>query len=188
MTSKGRRTKHDRDLNYKDKRRIWNTIEKIFIGVCIFVFTIIWTKLIIMLAYVPSGSMVPTLNVGDLLIGWRVGNDYKRKDIVVFEGEDNKFFVKRLIGMPGDHIEIIDRAIYINGKRISEPYLEEQMVTENRVFDIPKDHYLFLGDNRNHSYDARFWDNPYVSKKKLKAKIILRIYPFKDFRIFFRKE
>ena len=129
-------------------------------------------------AYIPSKSMVPTLNVGDYIVGNRMTKEYRRGDVVIFLSEQNKLYIKRVIGVGGDHIEIKDHAVYRNGKKLNEPYIKEEMDTEKTlVYDVPEDSYFLLGDNRNKSYDSRFWKNPYVSKKNMRAKAILRYFP-----------
>lgn len=134
------------------------------------------TRVVILNAYVPSESMENTLNVGDLLIGDRLAKTYRRGDILVFtRGNDN--LVKRLIGLPGEHVEIKNNNVFINGKELEEPYIKEEMNTNDRTFDVPEGEYLFLGDNRNNSLDARFWDYPYIMEKNIKARIVFRFWP-----------
>lgn len=134
---------------------------------------------------VTSGSMIPTLNINDRVIVTKV-YDYKnlkRGDIVVFHSDElDETLIKRLIGLPGDHIEINDGDVSINGKIIEENYVKNNEVTDRElVYDVPKDKYFFLGDNRVNSYDSRKWKNPFIDKKDIEGKAKLKIYPFKDF-------
>lgn len=127
---------------------------------------------------VPTGSMIPTIQINDRLIVekmlWMTTLDHG--DIVVFTPpvaeDENKRYVKRLIGMPGDTVEIKDGALYRNGAQVNEPYLNERMEYNFGPVTVPEDHYFFLGDNRNISYDAHLWDTPFVSKDKLIGKVI----------------
>lgn len=129
-------------------------------------------------AYIPSKSMVPTLNVGNCIVGNRMVREYHRGDIAIFLSEQNKLYIKRVIGVGGDHIEIKDHAVYRNGEKLKEPYIKEKMDTEKTlVYDVPSDCYFLLGDNRNKSYDSRFWKNPYVKKQDMQAKAIFRYLP-----------
>ncbi|AIQ63637.1 Signal peptidase I S [compost metagenome] len=131
---------------------------------------------------VPTDSMVPTIQVDDRLIVEKMlwATTLKHGDIVVFHppvAGETKLYVKRLIGLPGDTIEIKDGALYRNGAKVEEPYLNAKM---NYVFGpvtVPTDHYFFLGDNRNVSYDAHLWDTPFVEKDKLIGKVVLEL-PF----------
>jgi signal peptidase I len=148
--------------------------------------------------YIPTASMQPTLQINDKLIvdkiSYRFANPV-RGDIVVFnptaqlakevdaEGKQ-KFkenFIKRVIGVPGDRIEIKSGKVYINGKIISEKYLDEApnynwsstALTPDGI--VPKSHYLVLGDNRNNSYDSHYWG--FVPKDKIVGKAIVRFWP-----------
>lgn len=134
---------------------------------------------------IPSVSMVPTLNVDDRLIVTRV-YDYdnlKRGDIIVFHSDElNQRLIKRLIGLPGDHIEITKGVVSVNGEVLPEEYVKNNGYEEEKlVYDIPEDKYFFLGDNRPNSLDARYWKNPYIDKKSIEGKAKFKVYPFRNF-------
>jgi signal peptidase I len=148
--------------------------------------------------YIPSGSMLPTLQINDRLIidkiSYRVTNPV-RGDIVVFnptaqlekEKDDdgkqkfNEAFIKRVIGLPGDKIDVKSGKVYINGKVITEKYLDEAPqynwssteLTPDGI--VPEGHYLVLGDNRNNSYDSHYWG--FVPKEKIVGKATVRFWP-----------
>lgn len=133
--------------------------------------------------YIPSKSMVPTLKVNDRLIVSRVyqPEHLKEGDIVTFRCDEykNKLLIKRLIGLPGDTIEIKNGVVFRNGKQLEEKYVKNNE-EYNGYFEIPKGKYLFLGDNRSNSDDARYWDNPYVDGKDIEGKVQIRVYPFNE--------
>lgn len=148
----------------------------------------VWNTCIAINSWVPSGSMEHTIMTGDRLIGsrlaYRFGELPERGDIVVFQhkvepGKDKTVLVKRIIGLPGETVEIRENQVYINGSELpyEEPYLPEAMKSKNQQFEIPAGCYLMLGDNRNHSTDARDWSNPYVSEKAILGKILFRYFP-----------
>lgn len=144
------------------------------------VIAILINKFLIYKVYIPSSSMVPTLNVGDRLLVTRVYNPdkLKRGDIVVFDSDElNETVIKRLIGLPGDTIKIDGTSVYVNGKKLNEPYVKYPMDSYG-VYKVPKDKYFFLGDNRANSNDSRFWKNPYISGDKIRGEAQVRIYPF----------
>lgn len=90
------------------------------------------------------------------------------------------YYVKRVIGIPGDVIDIIDDQVYLNGSKtpLDEPYLAEEMnQNETFHFEVPEDCYFMMGDNRNYSLDARYWKNPYISKDKMVAKVLIEYFP-----------
>ncbi len=125
---------------------------------------------VIVNATVPSGSMQDTIQPGDRLFGLRFSyafSDPQRGDIVVFRypvddalGTKTNY-IKRIIGLPGETVEIRDGKIYIDGSEepLDEPYLKEEWTVRNDgyTFEVPEGCYLMLGDNRNNSSDARYW-------------------------------
>ncbi|PYI53005.1 signal peptidase I [Paenibacillus flagellatus] len=133
---------------------------------------------------VPSGSMLPNIRINDRLIVLKLKafTEYKHGDIVVFnhaaEGRDEVRYVKRLIGLPGDTIEVKDGALYRNGQKADEPYLTVKMNYKFGPVTVPDNQYFFLGDNRNESYDAHLWPKPYVDASELVGKVVFRFYPF----------
>jgi signal peptidase I len=133
---------------------------------------------------VPTDSMVPTIQINDrLVVEKMVGlSDFKFGDIVVFwppiAGNTDRY-VKRLIGLPGDTIEIKEGALFRNGAKVSEPYVKHKMTYTFSKVTVPEGHYFFLGDNRNISYDSHMWkQTPFVEKKDIIGKAVLRFFPF----------
>ena len=140
-------------------------------------------QFLIFKVYIPSGSMIPTLNEGDQLFVTRVYNldNLKRGDILVFDSDElNDVLIKRLIGLPGDKIKIISGTVYVNGEELEEDYVKNPDHISGE-FEVPEGKYFFLGDNRAISYDARRWENPYIDGNDIKAKAQIRVYPFSDF-------
>lgn len=141
-------------------------------------------------ADVPTGSMENTIMPGDRLIGNRLAylkEDPKRGDVVIFRFPDNEeeLYVKRIIGLPGETVTINDAKIYIDGSQtpLEEHYLKDEWTVSTGpfVFEVPEDSYLVMGDNRNDSWDARYWVNTYVSREKVQGKAVLIYWPFVDF-------
>lgn len=130
---------------------------------------------------VPTESMYPTIKPGDRIIVTRIYNteNLKRGDIVVFFNEElNETLIKRLIGLPGETVEIKDNGdLYIDSKKINEPYVKN---SDNRPgkYKVPEGKYFFLGDNRLHSFDARLWKQHFIPKENIKGRARLIIFPF----------
>ena len=141
------------------------------------------TKYLLFCSVISSGSMMPTLNKNDRVLVTRVYNTdtIKDGDIVVFSREDEENpVVKRVIGVGGDKISIKNGEVYRNGQLIDEPYVEYKD-DYTGDFEVPKDKFFFLGDNRNNSKDSTVWDYPYIDKDDIIGKMQIKLYPFKDF-------
>ena len=136
-------------------------------------------------SHVPSASMENTIMTGNRIVGFRFSylfEEPKRGDVIIFRYPDNEkvYYVKRIIGIPGDVIDIKDGHLYLNnsGTPIDEPYIKEPMKTgPDMHFEVPKNAYFCLGDNRNGSIDSRHWKNTYVYKNKIISKVIFRYFP-----------
>lgn len=152
----------------------------------------LFTRFIIVNAQVPSGSMENTILTGDRLIGFRLAylfHEPERGDIVIFKYPDDESqnFVKRVIGIPGDVIQISNGHVYVNGEQLEENYLREPMNNdgEELTYVVPADSYFMLGDNRNNSKDSRYWTNTFVSKDKIIAKVSFRYFNVRTKRFTF---
>ena len=144
-------------------------------------------KFIFFIAIVPSGSMEPTIQERSALFTLRVHDLEKleRGDVIVFEAETQELagttLIKRLIGLPGDHMEIDENGVMtINGEVQSEDYVVYQYAIPS-VFDVPEGYYLFMGDNRANSLDSRYWSDPYVSAESIQGRAVFTLFPFSHF-------
>ncbi len=139
-------------------------------------------KFVFFNVYVPTGSMIPTINENDKILVTRVYNtdNIKRGDIIVFYSDElEETLIKRTIGLPGDHIEIENGVLSVNGQVLQEDYVKNNDEFCG-TFDVPEDKFFFLGDNRAHSNDARLWENSYIDKSQIKGKAQFKFYPFSD--------
>ena len=159
-------------------------------------FILIVFILIFLMVYVVSvtqvvgDSMDPTLKNQDVLILNKAKyrfSDVKRGDIVAFTYEDTKYLIKRVIGLPGDHISIIDNKVYINGKYYVEDYLKDVDTPDFDLQDlgyntVPDGMYFVLGDNRDNSLDSR--KIGLVEEEDIIGEIAIRFWPITNFRLF----
>jgi len=143
--------------------------------------------------YIPSESMLPTLEINDRLIIEKVSyrfHDPQRGDIIVFRPTDTILesqpdlkdaLIKRVVGLPGDTIELIEGVVYVNDEKMTEYYIYENLVPPgDKHFYwgpevVPEDSYLVLGDNRRNSYDGVFWG--FVPEDKIIGRAAVRIWP-----------
>ncbi len=128
---------------------------------------------------VENVSMETTFTEGELVMVNKLNYKFsepRRGDVVIFHAptEPGKDYIKRLIGLPGDHIEIKDSQLYINGEAVEEPWLHEAIEYEGE-WDVPEGQYFVLGDNRNHSSDSHIWGS--VPRKNLIGNAFFRYWP-----------
>lgn len=189
---KKERNDTEEKMNDEEIKKKWtaNSIMKeilswVFVLVAAFALAYFITNYVIVKAVVPTGSMENTIMVDDKVVGNRIAYLFskpKRGDIIIFKFPDDETenYVKRIIGLPGEKIEIIDGKIYINDSEepLEEPYLKETPSAEDfGPYEVPEGCYFVLGDNRNWSKDARYWVNTYVAKNKIIGKVWFRYSP-----------
>ncbi len=157
---------------------------------------------------IPSGSMIPTLKIGDHLLvsklsyglrlpfvnsalfQWAVPN---RQSIVVFTRPDEPYspeneaginIIKRVIGLPGETVQVRGTQVFINGEKLDEPYAiwERNGAMEGNFGPtvVPANHILLLGDNRDASKDSRFWEDPFLPLELVKGKALFIYWSFDD--------
>lgn len=160
-------------------RKLWNDYGYLLITLAA-VFVLF--KVILQLAYVPTGSMETTIPTKTLLIGWRLPYAVadpmpERGDIVTFYSDElSKVLVKRVVGLPGEKITFKNGYTYINGEKLDESYLPEQGITDGeRVFEVPKGHIFLMGDNRPGSRDCRSFEQPYIAVDKIQGRMLVAI-------------
>lgn len=136
--------------------------------------------------YIPSEAMLPTLQIGDRLIIDKLAYRFsppQRGDIVVFSPTEvlqqqdyHEAFIKRIIGLPGDKIQIKDGKVYINDQPLHEDYIQDLPNYEYGTEIVPANSYFVLGDSRNNSYDSHYWG--FVPRENIIGKATQRFYPF----------
>ncbi|WP_243544446.1 signal peptidase I [Pseudodesulfovibrio tunisiensis] len=180
-----------------EKSSLRDTFEAIAIAL---VLALIIRAFVVQAFKIPSGSMLDTLQIGDHLLvskfsydirlpsnilldttGGKVivrTGDPQRGDIIVFKfpEDESKDFIKRVIGLPGETIEVRDKVVYINGQPLNEPYVLHTKFTNAPIRDnfgpytVPEGRYFMMGDNREGSYDSRWWGP--VAREKIVGKAL----------------
>lgn len=159
----------------------WILYILIIIGLTYFIITFVGQR-----TKVDGSSMETTLSDGDNLIVDKISyrfRDPERYDIIVFPYRyaENTYYIKRIIGMPGETVQIIDGEVYIDGEVLGENYGAEVMVNAGIAADpieLGEDEYFVLGDNRNHSSDSRDPNVGVLTREELIGRAWVRIFPF----------
>lgn len=149
---------------------------------------LLFTSFVISHNKIPSPSMVSTINVGDHILTNMMPYYYRdphRGELVVFKQEDESW-VKRVVGEPGDTIDILEGDVYVNGERLDESdYLAGvgistpiQNMSVTFPYKVPSGEYFLMGDNREQSYDSRYLGS--IKREKIYGKAWVKIYPFKE--------
>ena len=160
----------------------------VIIGAVILAFLI--DTYVIVNAQIPSGSMENTIMTGDRVFGNRLAykfSDPKRFDIIIFKypDDESQLFIKRIIGLPGETVEIHDGNIYINGSDtpLEDVDIKEPMEGSFGPYTVPEGCYFVMGDNRNNSRDSRYWENTFVSEDEILGKAVLRYWPLNEIKL-----
>lgn len=153
-----------------------------------FIFTTVFIllfKTTIMITRVPTGSMDGTITAGDIVFctkyDVKTEEDISRYDILVFIPPDNPdvTYIKRVIGLPGETIEVKDGKVYADGIELDNSFVRNPMNRKgDGIYVIPEGCYYFMGDNRNQSRDSRFWTEKYVPLENIKGRAKSIVYPF----------
>jgi signal peptidase I len=182
----------------------WQTILKEYAEALIiaFILAFIIRSFVVQAFKIPSGSMLQTLQIGDHLLvnkfvyGIRIPftdiviarfSDPQFQDVIVFEfpEDPSKDFIKRVIGTPGDVLEMRNKVLYRNGEKLNEPYVQHTQSDYSPVRDnfgpitVPADKYFVMGDNRDESYDSRFWG--FVDRDKIEGKAMILYWSWEGF-------
>ncbi|MDO5135164.1 MAG: signal peptidase I [Eubacteriales bacterium] len=173
---------------------IWDYLKTILM---VLVIVLVINNVVLINAKIPSESMEKTIMTGDRIFGLRLayglnldlfGLEYSKKlreperfDIIIFQypDDESQLFIKRLIGLPGETVEIVDGKVYIDGSQtpLEDSFIPEKMRGSYGPFQVPENCYFMLGDNRNNSKDSRFWNNSYVRFDQIVGKAVVRYFP-----------
>lgn len=177
------------EITGKKKKSFFREVLEFVIPIILAVAIALFLKnCVIANAKVPTGSMLNTIQEGDRIIASRLAylnDDPERYDIIIFKfpDDESQYFVKRVIGLPGETVNIVNGIVYVTKTDGTTIQLDDSFVT-NCVpvgnfgpYVVPEDSYFMLGDNRNNSEDSRYWENKYVKKDKIIGKVLFRYYP-----------
>lgn len=180
----------------RDEERVRSAIEWVAVVVGALVVALVVKTFLFQAFYIPSASMEPTLEKGDRVLVNKLSydlHDVNRGDVVVFElpsdqvGPDGiKDLIKRVIGLPGDTIETRDGIVYVNDRRLDEPYLAEGTITgdpsdgsnpEIARQVVPEGRVFVMGDNRDNSHDSRYSDRGPIPIDSIVGRAFVLVWP-----------
>lgn len=168
-------------MRWKERilREVWE-IGKVLLVSLIIAFVL--KENVVASAVVPTGSMEETVMTGSRILINRlayVAQEPERGDVVAFYYPDDpaQIFLKRIMGLPGDTIEGINGTVYVNGLPLTEDYTPIKLEKDFERFTVPEDSYFMMGDNRNNSWDSRYWKNTYVDRSDIIGKVKIVFYP-----------
>lgn len=170
------------------KSKLREAVEFLIPIVVAVIIAIILKSVVFANAVVPTGSMLNTIHEGDRIIASRlayVKEDPQRYDVIIFNYPDDEkqIYVKRVIGLPGETVQVVNGVVYVTKTDGETIQLDDSFVTNCTPegnfgpFEVPADSYFMMGDNRNSSWDSRFWDNKFVNKEKILGKVKFKYYP-----------
>lgn len=137
-------------LNRLSERK--NSLVRLLLFITVFIISYLVFNFVLLISYVPTNSMEPTVKAETLCIGTRIKpNGYKNSDIIVFH-KDGELLLKRIVASGGETYEY-----------------------DGKEYEIPEGQFFVRGDNAEHSFDSRYWDEPYISEDDIEASLIFYI-------------
>jgi len=171
--------------------REWRDFLKDIVSVVViaFILAMLIRTFIVEARVIPTGSMIPTIVENDRVMVCKFVYYFKepeRGDIVVFKPPDTlnaqNDYIKRVIGLPGDKIQMKDQRVYVNDKALKEPYIAEPLGYTWGPVMVPAGKLLVLGDNRNKSFDSHLW-NEWLSRDRIKGKAFVMYWPISHVKL-----
>jgi signal peptidase I len=173
----------------KGEKKGWfqDTVETIVIAL---ILALIIRALVLQVFWIPSGSMIPTLDISDRIVVNKFiyrFREPRRLEIVVFKApaafkhSDKKELIKRIVGLPGDEIKLVDGVVFISGRPLQEVHPMRRDNCNFGPVKVPAGHYFMMGDNRAESADSRYWG--FLPRAKIVGPAFFRIWPLTNFGV-----
>ena len=164
----------------KVKHEAIDLIKSLLIAVII---ALLIRQFVVEIFFVEGKSMHPTLSHSQRLVVNKLTyyfDEPERSDIVVFEYESDKDFIKRIVGLPGEKVKIERGSVYINKQPLNEQYIRKTGKADYGPEKVPENHYFVLGDNRSNSVDSRSSRVGFVREEEIKGKAFFIFWPLEN--------
>ncbi len=166
----------------KNYQKLHSTFDLVSVVPLFMAFISIVNSFIVSPATVVGQSMEPTFYEGEDLVMMHITKNYHRFDVIVLKTNGGEYYLKRIIGLPGETVKIDHSVVYINGSAIDEPFIDEDNVytycNSSHVtvceFNVPEGSYFVMGDNREHSLDSRFDELGFVTEEQLYGTVVFK--------------
>ena len=166
----------------KNYQKLHSTFDLVSVVPLFMAFISIINSFIVSPATVVGQSMEPTFYEGEDLVMMHITKNYHRFDVIVLKTNGGEYYLKRIIGLPGETVKIDHSVVYINGSAIDEPFIDEDNVytycNSSHVtvceFNVPEGSYFVMGDNREHSLDSRFDELGFVTEEQLYGTVVFK--------------
>ena len=185
----GTETRTDEEMPEEEKKSgFWDGVKELLrIVVFAFILAMLLRTFVVEGRVIPSGSMLPTIQLQDRVLVNKFiyrFTEPQRGDIIVFEPplDSKDDYIKRVIGLPGDTVEVRDRKLYVNEQELYEPYTKEEFI--NYAFGpytVPEGTVFVMGDNRNGSYDSHAWGP--LPVENIKGKAFCMYWPIQHWKL-----
>lgn len=178
---------NDHELRKPEKSTVRYLLELIEIVIIAFALSWVIRTYVLEARIIPTGSMLPTIQLQDRVMVdkffFKHIGQLHSGDVIVFHPPESAHatddFIKRLIGMPGDTVEIRNHKTYVNGQPLYEPYILEPPINNYGPKEVPEDSVFVMGDNRNNSDDSRVWG--FLPIKNISGRTLFRYWPLERF-------
>ena len=173
-----------------EEKRNWRREAVMFIRefAMALIISLLLTRYVFIIPLVPTGSMIPTINIDERILVDKITRFFsplKHGDIVVFPCPDSpeELYVKRIVAMAGDTLEIYGGEVYLNGVPLDEPFIAAPTEGIYGPYLVPEGHIFVMGDNRNHSRDSRKWvTTNYVEVSAVQGRGVVVLWPLNAMR------
>ena len=164
-------------------KEIWEWVRSIIIAV---ILALLFRMFVVEHFLVDGQSMYPTLQDNERIIVNKLVYHLQEPEygeIIVFEYQENRDFIKRVVAQEGDTVEISDNRLYVNNAEVEEPYINKNSVEDYGPVTVPPGQYFVLGDNRANSRDSRYDDVGFVAGDEVKGRASVVFWPFDEARL-----